>query len=430
VPTEVESLKQAISHNSWETVGRDGLSEFFEPLRTFQVRCPSRVIFGLNSVNQIGLEMKRVGVKNGLIVTDRGVYEAGLLDRVRHPLEQEGLAVDVYDKVELEPAIDSIERLLDHARKNRYEFIVGLGGGSSMDTAKAASVLLSNPGDPEDYFAGGKREFSKPGVPCVTVPTTAGTGAEVTWDSVVKDRQGIKAFFEHVYIIPSLAIVDPVMSSTMPPRLTASTGADALCHAVESTLAKAANPFTQPLALESIKLISKSLRTAVYHGTNIEARYNMALATTIEAFSESNVGDIEAHGVGHLLGSFYKIPHGTACALALPCAMRHNVVVVPDRLKLVAEAMGEDTSGLTKIEAAYSGIYAVKKLIEDIGLPTTLQEASEEYGVQQKDLPKLAKEMVTIPWLKLLFDTAIRTMTEETALEFLTRMWEGKIGEP
>jgi alcohol dehydrogenase len=195
-------------------------------------------------------------------------------------------------------------------------------------------------------------------------------------------------------------------------------------------LAKAANAFTRPLALESIRLISKSLRTAVFQGKNVEARYNMALATTIEAFSESNVGDIEAHGVGHLLGSFYKIPHGTACALALPYAMQHNVGVVPDRLKLVAEAMGEDTSRLTTREAAYSGIYAVKKLIEDVGLPTTLQEASKEYGVQQKDLPRLAKEMVTIPWLKMLFDTAIRTMTEETALELLTRIWEGKIGEP
>lgn len=406
------------------------MSELYEPLRTFQIQCPARVIFGVGAVNQLGTEIKRLGVKNGLIVTDPGVPKAGLLEKAKGPLEKEGLKVDVYDKVEPEPPITSIERLLNLAKESKYEYFIGLGGGSSMDTAKAVSVLLNNPGSPEDYFAGGKKEFSKPGVPCVTVPTTAGTGAEITWDSVVKDRQGIKAFFEHAYIRPNLAIVDPIMSSTMPPRLTASTGIDALCHAVESTLTKVTNPFTRAVALESIRLISRSLRTAVYQGNNIEARYNMALATTLEAYSEGNAGDIEAHAIGHLLGSFYKIPHGTACGLPLPYAMEHNIVIMPDRLKLIAEAMGEDTYGLTEKEAAYSGIHAVKKLIVDVGLPTTLLEASKEYGIKKDDLPKLAKNMVTIPWIKVFFDFfTIRAMTEDIALQLLTKMWDGNIGE-
>jgi alcohol dehydrogenase class IV len=406
------------------------LSKSFETPRTFQIQCPSRVIFGVGTVDQVGSEIKRLGLNDGLLVTDLGVGKAGLLDKVKKPLDKEGLRTAVYDEVEPEPSITCIERLLDVAAKSRREFLIGLGGGSSIDAAKAVSVLLNNPGDPEDYLAGGKKEFSRPGVPCITIPTTAGTGAEITWDSVVKDRRGTKAFYEHAYIRPNLAIVDPVMSSTMPPRLTASTGVDALCHAVESTLAKMANPFTRAVALESIRLISSSLRTAVQHGNVIEARSDMALATTLAAYSEGNVGDIEAHGIGHLLGSFYKIPHGTACGLALPYAMEHNIVVVPDRLRLVAEAMGEQTSGLSVREAAYRGAYAVKRLIEDVGLPTTLQEASREYGMNKEDLPRLAKSMVTIPWIKMLFDSAIRTMNEEIALQLLTRTWEGTMGQP
>jgi len=374
--------------------------------------------------------VKSLGLDNGLIVTDHGVSRAGLLSKVSQPLDEQGLKVAIYEDVQPEPTISSIETLLDLVKKSEYQFLIGLGGGSSMDTAKAVSLLLNNPGAPEDYFAGGEKGFSKIGIPCITVPTTAGTGAEITWDSVVKNRQGIKDAFEHPYVIPTLAVVDPLMSSTMSPRLTASTGVDALCHAVESTLTRLTSPFTRPLALESIRLIASNLRTAVYQGDNIESRYNMALATLLGAFSETNAGDIESHAVGSLLGSYYPIPHGTACAIALPYAMEHNLVVVPDRLKLIAAAMGEDITGVTAREAAYICIYAVRRLIEDVGLPTTLQEASKEYGMTRDDLPKLAKAMVTVPAIKIIFDFTLRAMTEEIALQFLNRMWDGQIGKP
>ncbi len=153
-----------------------------------------------------------------------------------------------------------------------FDLLVGLGGGSCIDSAKAALVLCMNPGEPEDYFAGGKREFATGGVPCITVPTTAGTGAEITWDAVVKDRTGIKAVFEHAYVMPILAIIDPTMSASMPPPLTASSGIDALSHAIESSLTKFTNPITFALALQYIDLISHNLRTAVYQPNNLEAR--------------------------------------------------------------------------------------------------------------------------------------------------------------
>jgi len=400
--------------------------ELYEPLRTFELQMPSRVIFGIGAVERTGTEVKKMKAKNILIVTDRGVAKAGLADKVEGPMLEEGLKVDVWDRVEPEPSIGCVEELLEYVKGGNFDLLIGVGGGSSMDVAKAAAVLLKNPGEPEEYFAGGEREFTNPGVPCIAIPTTAGTGAEITWDAVIKDRTGMKAFFEHQYVRPTLAIVDPIMSSGMPPRLTAASGIDALSHAVESALTRITNPITMALALQAIRLISANLRVAVHHGSNLEARYNMALATLAEAFSETNAGDIEAHAIGHLIGSVYGIPHGVACGLVLPYAMEFNIVVSADRLKLIADAMGEDVRGLTDREAAYRGIHAVRQLIEDVDLPTTLKEV----GVKREDIPKLAEDMITIPWIKVFFDYfTIREMTKEAGIELLENIWEGRLGE-
>lgn len=388
---------------------------------------PSRVIFGIGAVRQIGKESRDLKAQEILIVTDTGVSTAGLVEKIREPLLKEGLRVEVWDQVEPEPSIVCVEELLDHVRNGRFDLLIGAGGGSSMDVAKAAAVLLNNPGQPEDYFAGGKKEFENFGLPCITVPTTAGTGAEITWDAVIKDRTGMKAFFEHRYVRPTLAIVDPTMSAGMPPRLTASSGIDALAHAIESILTRRANPITEALALQSIRLISANLRTAVHQGTNLEARYNMALAALTEAFSEMNAGDIEAHAIGHLVGSLYHIAHGTACGIALPYAMEFNIVVSADRLTRIAEAIGEDVRGLPRKNAAYKGVYAVRQLVEDVNLPTTLKEI----GVGRKEIPKLAEDMLAIPWIRVFFDQfTIRQMNRESAIEILENMWEGRLGKP
>jgi alcohol dehydrogenase class IV len=392
---------------------------FYEPLRPFELHMPSRVLFGIKSVEKIGSEAKHLGAKNVLVVTDKGISKTGEPGRIKSILLKEEMKAEIWDGVETEPSIGCVVDLRDYISKCGFDLLIGLGGGSCMDAAKAAAVLSRNEEDPEDYFAGGKREFARPGIPCITIPTTAGTGAEITWDAVIKDRSGIKAVFEHTYIMPTLAIVDPTMSASMPPRLTASTGIDALSHAIESSLTKYTNPITTSLALQSIRLISKNLRIAVYHGNNLDARYNMALATLTEAFSEMNAGDVEAHAFGHLIGSIYRIPHGVACGIALPYAMEFNIVVSADMLANIAEAMGEDTSGLTNREAAYASIDAVKELIKDVGLPTTLKEV----GVMKEDLPILAEKAVTNPWIKVMFSYAIRDMTKEVALRFLEEMW-------
>jgi alcohol dehydrogenase class IV len=392
---------------------------FYEPLRSFELHMPSRVLFGINYVEKIGVEAKRLSTAKVLVVTDKGISKTGTPERIRALLVKERLDAEIWDHAETEPSIDCVVGLRDYIEKGGFDLLIGLGGGSCMDVAKAAAVLARNDGDPEDYFAGGKREFARPGIPCITIPTTAGTGAEITWDAVVKDKTGIKAVFEHSYIMPTLAIVDPTMSASMPPRLTASSGVDALSHAIESSLTKYTNPITFALALQSIRLISGNLRTAVYQPNNLEARYNMALATLTEAFSEMNAGDVEAHGFGHLIGSVYRIPHGVACGLALPHAMEYNIVVSAEKLAIIAEAMGVDTTGMTIKQAAYTAVDAVYELIEDVGLPTTLKEV----GIKREDLPSLAEQAVTIPWIKVMFSYAIRDMTKETALKFLEEIY-------
>ncbi len=392
---------------------------FYEPLRSFELHMPSRVLFGINYVEKIGVEAKRLGAVKVLVVSDKGVSKTGSPERIRALIVKEGLSAEVWDNAETEPSISCVVGLRDYIAKGGFDLLVGVGGGSCMDVAKAAAVLSRNEGDPEDYFSGGKREFAEPGIPCITIPTTAGTGAEITWDAVVKDSTGIKAVYEHAFVMPTLAIVDPTMSASMPPRLTASSGIDALSHAIESSLTKYTNPITFALALQSIQLVSGNLRKAVYQPNNLEARYNMALATLTEAFSEMNAGDIEAHGFGHLIGSVYRIPHGVACGIALPHAMEHNILVASDRLAAIAEAMGVDTTGMTLKQAANSAVDAVAELIEDVGLPTTLREV----GVRREDLPRLAEQAVTIPWIKVMFSYAIRDMTKELALEFLEEIY-------
>ena len=384
-------------------------------------------MFGIDAVKRVGLEAKQLNAKRILVITDPGVPKLGLLNKVMEPLEKENLKAEYYDKVEPEPSITSVEDIFSQARRIGADLLVGLGGGSSLDVTKAAGALMGNSGDPEDYFPlTGKKEFVNPGVPVINIPTTAGTGAEITPWSVIKTRKGIKAWYgPSNYLSPAVAIVDPMMSSTMPPRLTASTGMDALAHGIESALTRTSNPITESLALQSIRLVSQNLRTAVYQGDNLEARYNMALAALTEAFSEGNTGCVEAHAIGMSVGSFHAVHHGMSCAVALPYAMEFNLVVLPDRLKLVAEAMGEDVTGLSQREAAYRGIYAVRQLVRDVGLPTTLHEL----GVGKDEISKLVEIFLTDPWLKNLYGGCVRQVDKESLTMLLENMWEGKLGE-
>ncbi len=402
------------------------MSELNDSLRgVYTFSSIEKVLFGTDAVAELGAEARQLDVgKRCLIITDKGVEKAGLVEKASKPLVKEGFRVKIYSRALPEPTVESVQEAADYARSAEIDFVVGLGGGSSMDTAKVVGRALTNLGDLRQYFDG---RWKEAGAPVVAIPTTAGTGAESTSESVVSlAEEKVKYWFDDVRA--KVAIVDPVMTLTLPPKLTAATGLDALSHAVESALTAYAFPLTQVLAFESVRLISENLRRATSHGDDVKARYNMSLATLMEAFSEGNAGDVEAHAFAHTFGAFYHIHHGMACGIALPYAMEWNIPVSSDALVQIASAMGEDIKGLARREAAYKGIYAVKRLLEDLNLPTSLGMVE---GTDKKDLAEIAEILAENPRAYPAFaEYCKRKMTKEDVKKFLERMWEGKLGNP
>lgn len=343
----------------------------------FEYESIARVLFGPYACRQTGAEARNLTEgKNALIITDAGVMKAGLIEDIEVSLTQEDFTVGICANVAPEPSVSDYESVLADAKNKKPDVLVGVGGGSSLDVSKVVARGLTNSGALEDYVG---EDWGSPGIPLITIPTTAGTAAEVTPDAVVRlPDEKVKSGF--VNVRASVAIVDPTLTLSLPPRLTAATGLDALSHAIESALSKIATPLTHALALESIRLISENLRTAVSNGNDLEARSNMAWATLIEGFSESNAADVEGHAIAHVLGGYYPVHHGKACAIALPFCMKYNLPVNTPILARIARAMDESISG-TPEEMAVGGIHAVRQLIDDVGGPariTDIKEASKD----------------------------------------------------
>ncbi len=380
-----------------------------------------RYIFGVNASQQVGSEAKMLtDGRNCLIITDPGVAKMGLIDGVKSSLEKEGFRVDICTEVLPEPTMASIKVIVDIARDKKADILIGLGGGSSMDTAKVIAHALTIPCSLEDYIG---QAFPTDGIPVITIPTTAGTAAEVTPDCIVRlPEERVKAAFSNARA--RTAIVDPTMTLKLPPRLTAATGIDALSHAIESALSKLATPFTQALALESIRLISKSLRKATNDGSDLEARTDMSWATLIEGFSEGNAGDVEGHWIGHVIGPYYELHHGVSCGIALPYCMEFNLPVNEEVLARIAEAMDKSLVGLPTRKSAEAGICAVKQLIEDVGLPSKLADVK---GADKKDLPKLVNLYLNNPNVAGLFSAFTkRVATKDEVAELFETTFEGR----
>ena len=367
-------------------------------------------IFGVNAVERVGTEAKLLtDGRNCLIVTDPGIVKAGLVDKVKAPLEKEGFHVDICAEVEPEPTLDSLHAVVDAARAKKADILIGIGGGSSLDISKSASRTLKSPGPPEDYIG---KAFPNESIPLITIPTTSGTAAEITPDCVIRlPEQRVKTVLLNTRA--KTAIVDPAMVLKLPPRLTAATGIDALAHAVESALSKIATPFTQANALESIRLISANLRKATANGNDLEARTQMAWATLIEGFSEGNAGAVEAHAIGHIIGPYYRIHHGEACGIVLPYCMEFNLPVSEAVLVRIAEAMDKKSVNLPARRAAEAGICAVRQLIEDINLPTKLADVK---NADTKDIPELVELYLTNPNIANVFGGCFKRVATKTEI--------------
>ncbi|MDY6852102.1 MAG: iron-containing alcohol dehydrogenase [Thermodesulfobacteriota bacterium] len=339
--------------------------------RIFDFRGAGRYIFGSGALARLGTEAALFGRK-ALLVLDPALSEAGLEDNIIGSLSSGGVDFSLFQDFVQEPEPSEADDAAKAAGDNGCDLVIGVGGGSAMDLAKAAAVLATNDGKAEDYI--GVELVPRPGLPTIIVPTTAGTGSEVTWTSVFTNRaKKAKGGINSPYLFPNLALLDPELTLSLPPHLTASTGMDALCHAIESYTSVKANPMSDLAALEAIGLIAENLPLAVADGRNIEARENMLLGSLLAGLGLANAGVTAVHALSYPLGAVFGIPHGLANAMLLPHVMAFNSLGNPSKFADVAEVMGEDITDLNLREAANMAALSVFELMDDIGMPEGLE---------------------------------------------------------
>ena len=349
------------------------------------------VLFGNQALRQIPEILKTSEIQKILIVTDRGLVKNKLIDQLIQQLGQ--FEYSVYDDVDETPGLQTIRQCTDFAREGQFDLVIGFGGGSPMDAAKAVSILLTNEGDIEDFL--GRDTVRKPGTRMILVPTTAGTGSEVTIYSVLADKaegQNILTGIADRHLLPDWAIVDPTLTAAMPPFLTANTGIDAFSHAVESYLNIKSNFQTEPLAIKSIELVSHYLEKATADGNDSEARYHMAAGSVLAGMSLCQTGGGLVHALAETIQIPYNLQHGSAISVILPHVMSYNLEERPDKYAIVAQAMGIGSTGLSQTELAEKSVEKINKIITNIGLPTQLSSL----GIPEKDLEEIANSVSQI----------------------------------
>ena len=347
-----------------------------------------RLVQGRGAINQIADEVDRFGKRKILLVTDAGLVKAGIAGRVLDLLA--GREIDVFSDVEPDPSIETVVVCAERVRGAQCDLIIGLGGGSALDTAKCASVMAGNPGRVEDYL--GIDKVGQPGVPKILIPTTSGTGSEVTNVAVLSLKsQNTKKGIVSRHLLADTALLDPELTLGLPPAVTAATGMDALTHAIEAYVSRFAQPITDDFALKAIKKIGENLRTAVFNGQNIEAREAMLSASLYAGYAFGSAATGMVHGLAMPLGGQFNIAHGIANAVLLPHVMRWNLVAALSRYRDIAIALGEKVDNLSLREAAERSIHAVEALSHDIGIPRHLDDLS----VPRSAMDALAKDGMT-----------------------------------
>ena len=360
-------------------------------MKTFSFTGAQKIVFGNGSFSGLAGHLAELKVKRPLVVLDGNLAGTGFGGKIAGLMEKAKIDFTLYDKAAPEPPIELADEGTKLAQKKKCDGVVGIGGGSAMDLAKAISVLAANRGKAEDYL--GLNRVPGPGLPKIMVPTTAGTGSEVTFTAVfIRKKLKKKEGMNSPYLYPELALLDPELTLTLPPHPTAATGIDALCHAIESYTSINASPMSELMSLEAIRLISDNLRTAVHDGTNIEAREAMLLGSLYAGLGLANAGVTAVHSLSYPLGGKYGISHGLANTIMLPRVMAFNLPGAREKFVDIAEIMGEIIDDLPIREAAYLAVEAVEDLIEDCGIFTTL----EELEIPEADFPELAKVAMTV----------------------------------
>ena len=385
-----------------------------------QFQCPAKIVTGDGSAGAVGAEAKALGVTRVVVVTDKVLHEK--TDSVSHVvagLQAAGIAAEVFDDVEPDPSVGTARRSAEFARRFAPDGIIGLGGGSPLDIAKATAAILANETPLDQMWGVGN--IGRPALPMILLPTTAGTGSEVTPNCILTDVKPdgshMKKGIVSPHILARTAIVDPLLTVTAPPAVTAASGMDALTHAIETYVSKSAQPITMPLALEAIRLIGKYLRRAVADGGDLEARRHMANASMLAglAFANGFLGAV--HAIAMAMGGQFNVAHGIANALMLPYVMEFNEMAATEKFARIAEALGEPIEGLSEREAARRAAIAVHQLVTDVGLPHVLADVK----ISEDRIPGLAEE--SFGNQRLLKNNPRSTMVQD-----LTRILESAAG--
>jgi len=354
-------------------------------------RTTPRIIFGIGSLGRVGEEAKALGAKRALVITDPGIVKAGLNKAVEESLSKAGIDFSVFKDVEPEPRIEAVANCVEVTKKKKSNLLIALGGGSSIDTAKVTSIMMTNEGKVGDFF--GIDLIPQRGLPKIAIPTTAGSGSEVTPIAILSDvKEKLKKGIVSPFLFPDVSILDPVLTIGLPPDITASTGMDALVHAIEAYTSINATYLTDILAFKAMGLIYENLRTAYANGGNLDARSKMLMASNLAGIAFANAGVTAVHAFAYPLGAEFHIPHGVANALMLPHVMRFNILGNLAKFADIAVTFGEKVENLTRLESAEVAVKAVERLADDLSVPRKLRD----FDIPETAIPHLAEGVLKV----------------------------------
>jgi alcohol dehydrogenase len=382
-------------------------------MKDYLFKMPTKIRYGEGLAGRLGEVVKELGHEEVFIVTGPTVSKSFGFKSIIDSLMKEAIRYEIYDSLESEPTVEQIDFAALKLKQSSATLVLSIGGGSRIDAAKAMCLLKTHEGSISDYLFGGTKTVTNKVIPQVCIPTTAGTGSEVTGVSVVSDEaRGVKVSVNHEYLIPIIAIIDPKLHLDMPAFITATTGMDALTHAIEAYVSLNAEPISDMFALSAIKMIGNSLRKVINDGNDLDARAEMAIASTIAGVAFANGGLGLVHGIAQSMGAVAHVTHGVGNGLILPYAMKVNAKGNPKKFAEIATALGEDLSGLSEYESSCKAADAVFALAKDIGIPMKLSNV----GITKEMFPEIIKGTMEY---RLLAINPVK-VTEQDVLDILT----------
>lgn len=374
--------------------------------------------FGPGARKELPGEIARLGLHKAFVASDKDLVKFGVTGKVLEVLDEAGIPYEVFSDIKPNPTVTNVKNGVEAFRKSGADFILAIGGGSSMDTSKAIGIITNNPEFSDVVSLEGTAPTKHKSVPIIALPTTAGTAAEATINYVITDEKNEKKMVcVDPNDIPAIAIVDAELMYTLPKGLTAATGLDALTHAIEGLTTKGAWEMSDMFEIKAIEMINRYLETAVNEPTNADARNGMAVAQYIAGMAFSNVGLGVVHGMAHPLGAIFDVAHGVANALLLPIVMEYNAPAALDKFVTIAKAMDVYKDGMTREEAADAAVKAVKELSIRVGIPQHLRDLGK--GITEADLPRLAKAAMA----DVCTPGNPREVTEEVVLELYKKAY-------